>query len=284
MKLLIFNNKHKLDIPHEIMYLDRQEIDQMGIIEAIIKIKKFSPDLIIEEEKNDGFSKYTDIYKEFPKVAKAWWLIDGHCNLIDHVVYAKQFNYVFCAQSWFLPIVGNEVLAQCFYLPLCHTQTKTEWEEMLKTEVKRDIQFSFVGNIRSIHVDRKRYVRHFIEVYGDKFIPVQADYEKSLEYLRRSKVTFNCSLNNDLNFRVWEALACGTPVLTDDLWEMDNIRGLREYLITYSKMIPNWKNIYIPWDVVNPFSLQNFMRDHTLTNRYVELVQMVETRSQKNYA
>src|SRR6185369_7412386 len=106
------------------MYLTHDDL--ADVTDTVEKIKHFEPDLLLEEEKNDGVSNFSSIYEELPGVPKAWWCIDAHCNLIDHVVYAKQFDYVFCAQSWFVPIIQKEVLNKVFYLPLCHTQTMTE--------------------------------------------------------------------------------------------------------------------------------------------------------------
>lgn len=278
-KLVVFNSNHKLDLEAEILYFSYE--DMMGIDDydrMIEHIKAFKPDLIIEEEKNDGKSIYTNVYKQLPGIPKAYWLIDGHCNLIDHVVYAKQFDYVFCAQSWFMPIIQREVLNRVFYLPLCHTQTMTEYQEMLKTKVKKDIELSFIGNIRSIHVDRKKHVQKLLEMYPN-FFARQSNYEDTLKYLRRSKATFNCSLNNDLNFRVWEGLACGSLVVTDDVTDIDNIYGLRPLLTVYDKLLPNWQSLDIP-----QMDGEAFIKGgHTLTHRMLQLIAMTEGGEQVEF-
>jgi hypothetical protein len=277
MKLVIFNGKHTLDISHDIIYFDRNDLVDSNIV--IEKIREFQPDLIIEEEKNDGVSNFTEIYKAFPGIPKAYWLIDGHCNLIDHIVYAKQFTFVFCAQSWFIPIVQHELLYKVFYLPLSHTQTLTEYKEMLSTPVERDIEMSFIGNIRSIHVERKKYIKRFLEIYPD-FFAHQADYQKTLNYLRRSKTTFNCSLNNDLNFRVWEALACGAKIVTDEVTDVYSIYTLRKYLTLYDKLLPDWNNLEPPEYIDS----EMFIKDgHTLTHRMLQLIDMCERSIQYNY-
>lgn len=284
MKLVVFNGKHTLDISDNIIYFDYNDLGVDGDDSKIInKIKAFKPDLIIEEEKNDGKSLFNNVYKAFPKIPKAWWLIDAHCNLINHVVYAKQFDYIFCAQSWFIPIIEKETKAKVFYLPLSHTQTMSEYQEMLKTPVTKDINLSFIGNIRNIHVDREHHVRHFLEMYGDKFFARMSTYEKSLGYLRRSRVTLNVSLNNDLNFRVWEGIACNTLVLTDNVTDIQSIKGLSKYLLIYDKLDPDW-TIMQKILTFDPKDGQNFIKQHTLTHRYLELLGMINTDTQKNYA
>lgn len=280
MKIVVFNGQHELDLPHEMIYFTAGDLTLLGVEEIVKLILDFKPDLMIEEEKNDGVSIYTEVYKKLTGIQKAYWLIDGHCNLIDHVVYAKQFDFVFCAQSWFVPIIQREVLNKVFYLPLCHTQTLTEYREMLATPVEKDIDLSFVGNIRSIHVERKKYVGRFLELY-DGFFARKSDYNKTLEYLRRSKSTFNCSLNNDLNFRVWEALACGTVIVTDNVIDIDRIYGLRNHLTVYDKLIPDWLNLSLP----SASDTQGFiMEGHTMTHRMFQLLEMIETGDQIDYA
>lgn len=284
IRLIIFNGNHKLDISHDIIYFDYHDVQERGVDTVVEEIKKFKPDLIIEEEKNDGLSLYSDIYKKLPKIPKAWWNIDSHTNLINHVVYSKQFDYVFCGQSWFIPIIEREVKGKVFFLPLSHTQTMTEYQEMLNTPlVRKDIDLSFIGNIRTIHVEREHYVRHFLEMLGDKFFARMSDYQSSLGYLRRSKMTLNCSLNNDMNFRVWEGIACGTLVLTDDVTDIDKIKDLRKYLLVYDKLNPDW-TVMQKIVMFNPQDREAFAKSHTLTHRYLQILEMIETGEQHDYS
>lgn len=277
MKLVIFNNKHKLDIPHEVLYYDHTDLTRLD--DVYKAIASFSPDLFIEEEKNDGVSQFNAIYEKFPSVKKAWWMIDAHCNLIDHIVYAKQFDYIFAAQSWFMRIVRREVAGQVYYLPLCHTQTLKEYRESLKHLPEKDIDFSFVGNIRSIHVDRKRHIAYFLKK-NPNMIAMQAPYNDMLILLQRSYVTYNCSLNNDLNFRVWEALACGTNILTDYVTDLDTIKGLRERIMLYDKLSPDWHALVAP---ENPVKIDYILSNHTLTHRMNQMIEMIQKGKQYAY-
>ena len=279
MKLVVFNNKHELDLSHEILYFDASDVTTRGVEAIADEIRAFSPELIIEEEKNDGLSRFTELYGKLIGIPRALWLIDAHCNLIEHVVYAKQFDYIFCAQSWFVPIIKREVKGKVFFLPLCHTQTMTEYQQMLQTTVDRDVPFSFVGHIRSIHVDRRHYVARFLEVLPD-FLALASDYQATLTYLRRSQKTFNCSLNNDLNFRVWEALACGAEVITDRVTDVEQIKDLAKHLTLYDKMRPDWQHM----DSKTESDGQNFIKSgHTLTHRYLQLIDMVSQEHQLIY-
>lgn len=294
MKLTIFTYERNLDIPGEIQYIDRQMIKEQGLNSILDQIKEFEPDLIIEREFNDGIAKYSDVYKHLPYL-KAYWAIDCHITLAEHINYAKQFDVVFLAQSWFIPLFESQVKGHCFYLPLCHTQTLTDLNKYLSESTPispdvqvRDIPLSFVGNIRTLHPEREQYVMRLKELMGDDFLACQADYEQTLRLLRRSQATFNCSLNNDLNFRVWEALAMGTPIYTDDVTDIDKITGLREQLDVYPKLNPPLSSFATveEGDLIYPIvnnSISFIKSAHTLTHRYLQLIEMVKTGEQYEY-
>lgn len=275
MRLLFFTYKESLPlVGHETLCVSHKTPN------LVQTIKDFKPDLLIEEEKNDGLAIYTNVYKELT-TPRAYWVIDAHITLAEHINYAKQFDYVFCAQSWFVPHFQRETRARVYYLPLCHTQTIEEYLKMLETPVERDIEFSFIGNIRSLHVERERFVHDFLKKLGNRFFARQSDYNKTLEYLRRSKLTFNCSLNNDLNFRVWEALACGAGIVTDHVTDTNNVKGLKYYLTLYDKMYPDFSAVERP---VFTYGSEDFIKNgHTMTHRMNQLVHMVETDTQYGY-
>lgn len=283
MRIVFFNDCHKIELDHETLFFGYEDIKK-GARKIIKQIRKFKPDLIIEEEKNDGLSKFTEIYNNFPTVPKAWWCIDAHCNLIDHIVYAKQFNYVFCAQSWFLPLFVNRVNATLYWLPLCHPQSLEEYERwLLKPKPTRDIEFSFIGNIRPIHVERKQMVMGFLEQLGDRFVArTENDYDKMLDLLTRSKMTFNCSLNEDLNFRVWESLATNTPIMTDYVADICLIKDFFSKLAVIFPRVTDTRISNCFYN--NPVGTSDYVKSaHTLTHRYQQMIFMILTRQQLGF-
>jgi hypothetical protein len=281
MKILMLTYLRDIGLDHEVMYTDIDQIAVKGLERVVKEIKDFGPDLIIEEENNDGKSIYSSLFSRLEGIQKAWWMVDAHTDLVSHLNYAKQFDYVFCAQSWFIPMAQRETLAKVFYLPLCHTQTDEEYRKLIATPRNKDIDFSFIGNIRSIHVERKRYVRKFLEMFGEKFFARKSNHDDTLEYLMRSKMTFNCSLNNDLNKRVWEAVACGCQVLTDVVADI-RVCGLSRYCTLYDKLIPDWSVMQHPVESYGNFDF--ILARHTFTKRFGQMIKMIETGEQEDYA
>lgn len=282
MKIVYLGYERKLGLgsEHELLYLDGDMIHDENIDDMVQKIESFKPDLLLEREFNDGKAIFTSLYKRLPTIPKAWWCVDLHCNLIHHVVYAKQFDFVFCGQSWFIPLLKNQVKAKLFYLPLCHTQTLTEYQEWLaKPKPERTIELSFVGNIRSIHVDRNDYVVDFMKHMGDTFVAANQSYDLMLETLSKSKATFNCSLNDDLNFRVWEALATNTPLITDYVPDLEHVRNLKRYI---TRIYPRKteKRLLKALDQTHLNSTDFILKEHTITSRVNQLLWMLGSETQ----
>lgn len=285
MKIVILNDHHQLDLNHNFLYLSADDLHEDNIDDVINRVKAFKPDLFIEEEKNDGRSFFQKIYQEFPDTPKAWWCVDLHTNLIEHIAYAKrcEFTHIFCAQSWFIPLLENQVKAKVYWLPLCHTQSLSDYEAWLaKPKPERTIELSFVGNIRTIHVDRMEYVVELKKQLGDTFEARNQSYDLMLETLSKSKATFNCSLNDDLNFRVWEALATNTPLITDYVPDLEKISNLQRYI--RRMYLRKTEKRRLKAVDQTPLSSTEFIRSsHTITHRIKQLLWMIESGSQYVY-
>lgn len=75
---------------------------------------------------------------------------------------------------------------------------------------------SFVGQIGAFHPWR-RHVLGRLTAAGLPLQGMRAEPEKAADIYAASRVTLNCSLNGDLNLRVFEALGAGGFLLTDAL-------------------------------------------------------------------
>ena len=75
---------------------------------------------------------------------------------------------------------------------------------------------SFVGQIGAFHPWR-RHVLDRLNAAGLPLVGMRAEPERAADVYAASRVTLNCSLNGDLNLRVFEALGAGGFLLTDAL-------------------------------------------------------------------
>lgn len=185
-------------------------------------------DLIIEIEFNDGRSIYTDLLQK-TNVKKAVWLIDTHVRGADHVSYAKNFDHVF---------VSIDNLRHLFNVPTVHLPLCFYFSFPLKKyepiAIKRDM--GFVGHI-SIYPHRKDKFRKLQD--GLTRRNITNDFKEGLqsedyqEFIQMSRIGFNWSAGGECNYRVFETMAFGSLLLTDDNQECRNIPGLSERVTFY---------------------------------------------------
>ncbi len=81
---------------------------------------------------------------------------------------------------------------------------------------EKKIEVVFRGSRSEFHVQRSRLIS-FLEKSGVEIDIARKPYKQSLEDYPKSKIALNCSLNGDLNRRVFEVLMAGGFLLTDRL-------------------------------------------------------------------
>lgn len=132
-----------------------------------------------------------------------------------HVPYSAGFDAVFVAQKDYLPLfVTPETPRPAAWLPLFCDPAKAP-----ATETARDIPISFVGTVGdTVNTDRKP----FLDAFRTR-APLVATSGAYGPVYGRSRLVLNQSAAGELNFRVFEAMACGAALLTEDVGN-----GLRE--------------------------------------------------------
>ncbi|QGY41333.1 glycosyltransferase [Pseudodesulfovibrio cashew] len=143
--------------------------------------------------------------------------IDQYCNPW-HTPFSAAFDVMMLAQKDYLPgfreaNIGNDLQWQ----PLFCNPLKDK-----DLGLERDIPASFVGTVTgSINRERKIFLDHFKRVYP--LFVTQGNY---VPVYNRSRIVLNQSAAGELNFRIFEAMACGAAMLTED-----TSNGLREMFI-----------------------------------------------------
>lgn len=139
----------------------------------------------------------------------AWWAIDTHLDLPWYLEKAPDFNQVFTAQRDGCERLRASGIKSVEWLPLA-----CDPEVHARFDFPKQFDFCFVGHMfdgpRADHV--KLLQRHF----PNHFVG-QCFFEAMAETYSVSKIVFNCSIRNDINMRVFEALSCGSLLVTNDL-------------------------------------------------------------------
>jgi len=228
MKILALTYERDWDLPeHEILYLDCNS--KMASFQAAA----FGPDLVIEREFNDGKAVYDELLNcgALRGVPKAWWWIDSHIAFDPRKDYARNFDYLFLAVSRNVePLKQYLGHDRVHWLPLCWPY---QTDAITPNTETKEYDISFVGRWnREWFPQRTEYIERLKAHYGDRFHAV-TDYQNMLSIVRRSKVSFNCAIQDDLNFRVFEVLGCGTEIVTDPVDDLFKVEGLKDRVSVY---------------------------------------------------
>jgi GT2 family glycosyltransferase len=139
----------------------------------------------------------------------AWWAIDTHLNLPWYLTKAPDFNVVFTAQR-----DGPEQLRQHGIEPTIWLPLACDPAIHQKYDVPKVFDVCFVGHL--FKGPRTELVRLLQEHFPRSFVGQRFFAEMARVY-SEARAVFNRSLKNDINMRVFEALACGSLLLTNDL-------------------------------------------------------------------
>ncbi len=282
MKIVYLSYERNINIDPNVYITDIDEIDKCGLVQAVKKIKEFNPDYIIEREFNDSKAFYDKLYLALPEYKKVFWAIDTHMNFERYVRYSRYFDFVFCAISNHVSKLQEQIDIPVKWLPLYFPAQILP----IKKEKKYDI--SFVGNFKPhFFEERRKYLDFLKKEYGDQFHCV-TDYKNMSSIMNNSKISFNHSLRDDLNFRVFEALGYGSHLITDVVSDMLKIKNLSNFVTVYKDFEILKKHIDFLLDTKNyGFYLddsQNFIKDsHCLKHRINSLIEMIKTNEQGEF-
>ncbi len=136
-----------------------------------------------------------------------WYAIDSHIHHGWHRAFAAIFDYIFVAQRDYVPNYECDPERQSVkWLPLCTFPfTRTE------APFPNSYDLSFVGKLDSpFNPDR----RVFIDAVQAQY-PLHVASGEFVSIFTKSKIVLNQCAGNDVNFRTFEAMACGSLLLME---------------------------------------------------------------------
>jgi 2-polyprenyl-3-methyl-5-hydroxy-6-metoxy-1,4-benzoquinol methylase len=156
----------------------------------------------------------------------AWWAIDTHLDFAWCLEKAHGFDFVFAAQHDGAFGLRDEGISTA-WLPLA-----CDPEIHARHELAKTWDVCFVGSLfpgpRADLVDllRRRFPTMFV---GQRY------FEEMARTYSASRIVFNRSIANDINMRVFEALSCGSLLMTNGLADNGQAELFRDgiHLATY---------------------------------------------------
>ena len=153
--------------------------------------------------------------------------IDQYCNPW-HYPYSAAFDLMLVAQKDYLPLFERmDMPRPVRWFPLfCDENVDVD------PGSERDIPVSFVGTLEdSINTTRKPFFNAFKRLH-----PLYLRQGEYAPVFGRSRIVLNQSAAGELNFRIFQAAACGAAVLTEDTGN-----GLRDLFTPHKDILPPYK-------------------------------------------
>ena len=138
-----------------------------------------------------------------------YWAIDTHIDFDRSLARSRQADFVFTAQKDGAERLRQAGIASARWLPLaCDPRIHA------KHDVPKERDLCFVGNV--FPGPRADLLRLLQQVFPGMYVG-NAYFDDMARLYSSSKIVFNRSVGNDVNMRVFEALASGSLLITNDL-------------------------------------------------------------------
>lgn len=147
------------------------------------------------------------------------------------MVYARPYAFVFAAQREFAAHFADAGCADSHWLPLA-----CDPDVHRPIECRKDYDVSFVGSTdRRVHAQRVDRLERLAAKHS-VLVDTALDAESMSRAVCRGRLAFNSSVAQDVNMRVFEAMAMGVPLLTNRDADANGLLDLfreGEHLIAY---------------------------------------------------
>ena len=162
------------------------------------------------------------------EVPVGWYAIDSHIHHRWHQAYAAVFDVIFVAQRDFAPSYVRDQSRQIsHWLPLFPPAIPS-----LDDCHSRRHDLSFVGSINPV-LNPVRYT--FLKTLQEAY-PLYIATGDYFSVFMQSKMILNQCVNNDVNFRTFEAMACGGMLLMERVGNgLEDLFQDRTHCVMYEK-------------------------------------------------
>lgn len=212
----------------------------------------------------------------------AMWVIDTHLDFEWALSRAREVDCTFAAQRDGSERLRNAGIAPASWLPLA-----CDPDLHRKHQVSKRYDVSFVGSLAS---GRREELLELIQrEYANSFVG-QRYFDEMTRTYSESRLVFNCSVLNDLNMRVFEALGCGSLLITNDLSEngQDELFQDGVHLATYrtAEELLDKMKFYLKHDLLRERIAEAGMAEvkarHTYVDRMRTILEQMESGASRS--
>ena len=160
------------------------------------------------------------------KATKVFWSIDSHCALNEHQAFCAKFKpqLVLSSTAKYLPEYTG-LTEKATWFP-----NAVDVRHFKKSEEQKTDEIVFVASM----IEGREIVSNLLKKTVDLKTYSGLLGEEYIRKLQTSYASFNQSIADDINYRVFESKACGAPLITNNLPDLDKLFVLDEDIAVYS--------------------------------------------------
>lgn len=209
----------------------------------------------------------------------AYWVIDTHTDYDWRLRKAKMFNFVFVVHKSYVERLKKDGVRNVYWLSVaCDPDIHRDYN------LPKEYDVAFVGHYHHSQ-DRIEYLNFLKKKLRNYRLFIgQAYGEEMSRIYSKSKIVFNRSLKSDVTMRIFEAMACGGLLITDDISHnggRDLFGNEYPFIVYHSKrdLIKRIKYYLRNEDEREKIATQGkdeVVHKHTYLHRMQELINIVE--------
>ena len=187
--------------------------------------ESYSPELYLWID--SGFSLIPEDIERI-SATKVGYFIDTHTNIDIRVDMARSFDYVFLAQEADIEYFKRKGVENVAWLPLACSPELHDVRAQPRT-----IDVSFVGSLtKNTEASRLELLQRVKDRFPNNCIGMQWPDQMAQTYAQ-SKIVVNAAIKSDVNMRVFEALASGALLITDEANGLEDLFIDGKHLVIY---------------------------------------------------
>jgi hypothetical protein len=148
------------------------------------------------------------------KGLKICYLIDTHLDFNLRFHYAQFFDVVFLAQHDHAIKFHNLGVINCYWIPLA---CEPSLHELFGNDRVKEFEIGFVGKLGGPGTTRRKNLESIMSMFQHNDITTFYPPADMARIYSKSKIVLNFSINNDLNMRIFEAIASGALLVTNKI-------------------------------------------------------------------
>jgi len=156
------------------------------------------------------------------KCPKYMWSVDAHCNLQKHndIIRRHGIDHVLSSTAAYL----NSFDVPATWFPNCYDDTLIN-RPMIPIK-RHDV--GFCGNV----CNRGPWLQNIHQHIGIK-LNIMTIGRLMVEAIQSYRIHFNRNISEDINYRTYETLGCGTMLLTNHTDRLEDLFTVGTHLVTY---------------------------------------------------